>query len=62
MLFRSTEETASTAEMDPMDDDLDSFVWESRSQTENSAEDEETDEKEEDLDDILGDFLAKMNK
>ena len=58
----ATKETASTAEMDTMEDDLDSFVWESISQTENSAKDEETDEKEEDLDDILGDFLAKMNK
>ena len=58
----ATEETATTAEMDTMDDDLDSFVWESISQTENPAENEVTDEKEEDLDDILGDFLAKMNK
>lgn len=54
------EETASTAENDPMDDDLDSFVWESIKQTETSEE--ESEEKEEDLDDLLGDFLAKMNK
>ncbi|WNF22937.1 hypothetical protein [Mesobacillus jeotgali] len=53
------EETASTAETDPMDDDLDSFVWESIKQTETS---EEESEEEEDLDDLLGDFLAKMNK
>jgi ribosomal protein L12E/L44/L45/RPP1/RPP2 len=54
------EETASTAENDPMDDDLDSFVWESIKQTETSEK--ESEEKEEDLDDLLGDFLAKMNK
>jgi len=54
------EETASTAESDPMDDDdLDSFVWDSIGQTDSK---EETEEKEEDLDDLLGDFLAKMNK
>lgn len=56
------EETASTAEngLDPLDDDLDSFVWESIKQTETS--DEESEESDEDLDDLLGDFLAKMNK
>jgi hypothetical protein len=55
------EETASTAESNAMDDDdLDSFVWESIKQTESPEEDSE--EKEEDLDDLLGDFLAKMNK
>ncbi|NKE04476.1 hypothetical protein [Mesobacillus selenatarsenatis] len=54
------EETASTAENDPMDDDLDSFVWESIKQTETSEE--ESEEKEEELDNLLGDFLAKMNK
>ncbi|MBT2638743.1 MULTISPECIES: hypothetical protein [unclassified Bacillus (in: firmicutes)] len=54
------EETASTAESDPMDDDLDSFVWESIKQTESPEVDSE--EKDEDLDDLLGDFLSKMNK
>ncbi|MCM3574924.1 MULTISPECIES: hypothetical protein [Mesobacillus] len=55
------EETASTAESNALDDDdLDSFVWESIKQTESPEEDSE--EKEEDLDDLLGDFLAKMNK
>lgn len=54
------EETASTAETDLMDDDLDSFVWESIKQTEMTEE--EIDEKEDDLDDLLGDFLSKMNK
>jgi hypothetical protein len=54
------EETASTNENDSMDDDLDSFVWESIEQADKPEE--EIEEKEEDLDDILGDFLAKMNK
>ncbi|WP_102264704.1 hypothetical protein [Mesobacillus jeotgali] len=54
------EETASTTENDSMDDDLDSFVWESIEQADKTEE--ATEEKEEDLDDLLGDFLAKMNK
>ncbi|WP_226679208.1 hypothetical protein [Mesobacillus jeotgali] len=54
------EETASTTENDSMDDDLDSFVWESIEQADKPEE--ATEEKEEDLDDLLGDFLAKMNK
>lgn len=54
------EETASTTENDSMDDDLDSFVWESIEQADKPEEG--TEEKEEDLDDLLGDFLAKMNK
>ncbi|WP_079506067.1 hypothetical protein [Mesobacillus jeotgali] len=53
-----TRETASTAEIDSMDDDLDSFDWESVHQPETHVEEE----KEEDLDDLLGDFLSKMNK
>lgn len=56
----AAEETASSAETDPFEDDLDSFSWESMKQNEDSEESaEETDE---DLDDLLGDFLAKMNK
>ncbi|ESU34487.1 hypothetical protein G3A_00845 [Bacillus sp. 17376] len=54
------EETASTFENDSIDDDLDSFVWESIEQA--GKPEEEIEEKEEDLDDLLGDFLAKMNK
>ncbi|MBT2683346.1 hypothetical protein [Bacillus sp. ISL-37] len=54
------DETASTTENDSMDDDLDSFVWGSIEQADKPEE--ETEEKEEDLDDLLGDFLAKMNK
>jgi hypothetical protein len=53
-----TQETASSAEIEDMDDDLDSFEWESVQQTETPDQGE----TEEDLDDLLGDFLAKMNK
>jgi hypothetical protein len=52
----AAEETAPTVELDAADDDLDSFVWESIKHA------EENEEIEEDLDDLLGDFLAKMNK
>lgn len=52
----AAEETAPTVELDATDDDLDSFVWESIKHA------EENEEIEEDLDDLLGDFLAKMNK
>lgn len=55
------EETASSEEYEPFEeDDLDSFSWESMKQNEDSEEPAE--EPEEDLDDLLGDFLAKMNK
>ena len=52
----AAEETAPTVELDATEDDLDSFVWESIKHA------EENEEIEEDLDDLLGDFLAKMNK
>lgn len=52
----AAEETAPTVELDATDDDLDSFVWESIKHA------DENEEIEEDLDDLLGDFLAKMNK
>lgn len=56
----AAEETASSTESDPFEDDLDSFSWEPMNQNEDSEESAE--EPEEDLDDLLGDFLAKMNK
>jgi hypothetical protein len=58
----ATEETASTVEMDNLDDDLDSFDWESIQHTGSEVLNEEVEEQEDDLDDLLGDFLAKMNK
>ncbi|MGA9224802.1 MAG: hypothetical protein WB217_00515 [Mesobacillus sp.] len=58
----ATEEAAPAAEMDSFDDDLDSFDWESMKQNDDKVSEEEPEEQEDDLDDILGDFLAKMNK
>lgn len=58
----ATEETASATEVDSIDDDLDSFDWDSVQQTANEVSEEEMEEQEDDLDDLLGDFLAKMNK
>ncbi|WP_423408588.1 hypothetical protein AABM38_23725 [Heyndrickxia sp. MSNUG] len=58
----ATEEAASAAEVDPLDDDLDSFDWESMKQNDDQVSEEEPEEQKDDLDDLLGDFLAKMNK
>jgi len=58
----ATEETASAVEIDSLDDDLDSFDWESIQHTGSEVLNEEVEEQEDDLDDLLGDFLAKMNK
>lgn len=58
----TTEEAPSAAEVDPLDDDLDSFDWESMKQNDDQVSEEEPEEQEDDLDDLLGDFLAKMNK
>jgi hypothetical protein len=58
----ATEETASAVEMDSLDDDLDSFDWESIQHTGSEVLNEKVEEQEDDLDDLLGDFLAKMNK
>lgn len=58
----ATEETASATEVDSIDDDLDSFDWDSVKQTDNEVSEDEMEEQEDDLDDLLGDFLAKMNK
>lgn len=49
-------ETAATTETD----DLDSFDWNKAKQ--NESDHEEAEETEEDLEDMLGDFLAEMNK
>jgi hypothetical protein len=56
------EEAAPAAEMDSFDDDLDSFDWESMKQNDDQVSEEEPEEQEDGLDDLLGDFLAKMNK
>ncbi|MGZ4160281.1 MAG: hypothetical protein ACXVNF_05725 [Neobacillus sp.] len=59
--FMSMEETASAADLDVMDDDLDAFDWEQAKHNQPKVE-EENDEVDDDLDGLLGDFLAKMNK
>ncbi|QED49826.1 hypothetical protein [Cytobacillus dafuensis] len=56
------EETASDPDLDIVNDDLDTFDWDSAKHAQHPIADEENDETEHDLDDLLGDFLAKMNK
>lgn len=53
-------EIAATTETEPKTDDLDSFDWSKAQQSD--SDHEEVEEKEEDLEDMLGDFLAEMNK
>lgn len=55
---RAPEETAATIDISDMEDDLDQFDWES---TKPLIEEEKA-EEELDLDDLLGGFLASMNK
>ncbi|WP_096202959.1 hypothetical protein [Bacillus sp. FJAT-45350] len=59
--LNSTEEVASTNDLEIIDDDLSDFNWEEirQEQPETEKEDEET---EDNLQDLLGDFLDKMNK
>ncbi|GER71665.1 hypothetical protein BpJC7_29680 [Weizmannia acidilactici] len=52
-------ETANAAAPDTVQDDLDAFDWRTAVQEQAAAEEPE---KEEDLEDLLGDFLASMNK
>ncbi|MBS4189981.1 hypothetical protein KHA94_07160 [Bacillus sp. FJAT-49705] len=56
------EETASDSDIDIVNDDLDTFDWDNAKHSQPPIADEENDETEHDLDDLLGDFLAKMNK
>jgi hypothetical protein len=58
----SIEETAAASDMDEMDDDLSTFDWENADRDPLSIEEKEDSEIENDLDDLLGDFLASMNK
>ncbi|HWO97527.1 MAG TPA: hypothetical protein VNM45_14565 [Bacillus sp. (in: firmicutes)] len=44
------------------DDDLDNFDWEIAKESQLFVAEEEEEDKEEDMDDLLGDFLAQMNK
>lgn len=57
------EETASTDEINDIDDDLDSFKLENiRLDQSADIEEKETSSSDDDLDSLLGDFLAEMNK
>jgi hypothetical protein len=54
----AAEETAASINLSDMEDDLDQFDWE----TAKPQVEEEKEEEEPDLDDLLGGFLASMNK
>jgi hypothetical protein len=54
------EESEMQLENNDQEDDLDNFDWEKVKQVQPSPVEEE--EKEEDMDNLLGDFLAQMNK
>jgi len=58
---QSSEEATAPIEIDS-DDDISHFDWENAKPIQSSPEEEEQDEPENDLDNLLGDFLAKMNK
>lgn len=55
----AAEEELSAVNLDDLDDDLGNFDWENAKKTEPIEKEEE---KEEDVDDLLGGFLASMNK
>ncbi|SFB02135.1 MULTISPECIES: hypothetical protein [unclassified Bacillus (in: firmicutes)] len=57
----SFEDTAAAKEIDDLDDDLDSFDWETAKKDEPFIKEDHV-EKENELDSLLGDFLASMNK
>ena len=57
------DELASSEHADvDMDDDLDDFDWETANKGESTKAEEDNITEEMDIDDILGDFLASMNK
>jgi hypothetical protein len=57
----SIQDTSSNIDLSDMDDDLSSFDWENANKGQESAVEEENHE-ELDVDDLLGGFLANMNK
>lgn len=57
----SLDDIAATMEIADLNDDLDSFDWESAKKDETVSEEKQV-EKENELDSLLGDFLASMNK
>lgn len=58
----SFEESAAANDIDEIDDDLSAFDWENADRGPSSIQEKEQNEIENDLDDLLGDFLASMNK
>ncbi|MEH7388865.1 hypothetical protein [Bacillus sp. JJ1474] len=60
-LSKYEQESAAALE-ESMDDDLMAFDWETAKKNQELEVEEETAETNFDLDDLLGDFLAKMNK
>ncbi|OCA82266.1 hypothetical protein A8F94_20345 [Bacillus sp. FJAT-27225] len=58
----NTDNAATSRDLDEMDDDLSSFDWDTAKQNEEDVFEEPEKESDEDLGDLLGDFLAKMNK
>ncbi|MEH7343196.1 hypothetical protein V7122_04750 [Bacillus sp. JJ1532] len=60
-LSKYEQESAAALE-ESMDDDLMDFDWETAKKSQEPEVEEETAETNFDLDDLLGDFLAKMNK
>ncbi|HSU80426.1 MAG TPA: hypothetical protein VLK78_08410 [Candidatus Angelobacter sp.] len=57
-----TQELAAAQDNESLIDDINSFSWEDMNHTPPLDTEEEKEELENDLDDLLGDFLAKMNK
>ncbi|MBU8881235.1 hypothetical protein BGM26_20130 [Bacillus sp. FJAT-29790] len=55
-------ETAVSSDVDFSDDDLSAFNWETAKQNQPQPEEEKNIEIENNFDDLLGDFLASMNK
>jgi len=59
------EEVLQATELEPFEDDLESFDWDQAKQSHSDQQEDEKDESENDDDDLeslLGDFLAEMNK
>ncbi|PLR96498.1 hypothetical protein [Bacillus sp. T33-2] len=58
----SEDGTSLAAELDAMDDDLSNLDWDEAKEKQPRILEEANEEIENDLEDLLGDFLAKMNK
>jgi hypothetical protein len=59
------EEILQATELEPFEDDLESFDWDQAKQSQSDRQEDEKEESEngeDDLESLLGDFLAEMNK